>query len=113
MSKPMKGQSEFVPWTGPLLDCLRALGDSARPKVTQRSCDGGVDGHELLRLSPFVSLRVAFQTKRCKDVVTRIAAGEFRNAPFGRAEKGVFITTGHFTPTPRAKPPATALCWSS
>lgn len=66
-------------------------------KVTQRSRDGGIDGYGLLRLSPFVSLRVAFQAKRYKDVVARSAVGEFRNALLGRAEKGVFITTGRFT----------------
>lgn len=66
-------------------------------EVTQRSRDGGIDGYGRLRLSPFVSLRVAFQAKRYKDVVTRSAVGEFRNALLGRAEKGVFITTGRFT----------------
>lgn len=66
-------------------------------EVTQRSRDGGIDGYGLLRLSPFVSLRVAFQAKRYKDTVTRSAVGEFRNALLGRAEKGVFITTGRFT----------------
>jgi restriction system protein len=65
--------------------------------VTQRSRDGGIDGYGLLGLSPFVSLRVAFQAKRYKDVVSRSAVGEFRNALLGRAEKGVFITTGRFT----------------
>jgi len=66
-------------------------------EVTQRSRDGGIDGYGLLRLSPFVSLRVAFQAKRYKDIVSRSAVGEFRNALLGRAEKGVFITTGRFT----------------
>jgi restriction system protein len=66
-------------------------------EVTQRSRDGGIDGYGLLRLSAFVSLRVAFQAKRYKDVVSRSAVGEFRNALLGRAEKGVFITTGRFT----------------
>jgi restriction system protein len=66
-------------------------------EVTQRSRDGGIDGYGLLRLSPFVSLRVAFQAKRYKDVVNRSDVGEFRNAVLGRAEKGVFITTGRFT----------------
>jgi restriction system protein len=66
-------------------------------EVTQRSRDGGIDGYGLLRLSPFVSMRVAFQAKRYKDVVSRSAVGEFRNAMLGRAEKGVFITTGRFT----------------
>ncbi|WP_274378387.1 restriction endonuclease [Rhodanobacter denitrificans] len=72
-------------------------------EVTQRSRDGGIDGYGLLRLSPFVSLRVAFQAKRYKDVVARSAVGEFRNALLGRAEKGVFITTGRFTPDAEAE----------
>ncbi len=66
-------------------------------EVTQRSRDGGIDGSGLLRLSPVVSLRVAFQAKRYKAVGARSAVGEFRNALLGRAEKGVFITTGRFT----------------
>lgn len=66
-------------------------------KVTQKSKDGGIDGYGVLRLSPFVSVKVAFQAKRYKDVVSRAAVGEFRNALLGRAEKGVFITTGRFT----------------
>lgn len=66
-------------------------------EVTQRSRDGGIDGYGLLRLSPFVSLRVAFQSKRYSNTVARREVGEFRNALLGRAEKGVFITTGRFT----------------
>lgn len=66
-------------------------------EVTQRSRDGGIDGYGLLPLSPFVSVRVAFQAKRFSDVVGRRDVGEFRNALLGRAEKGVFITTGRFT----------------
>ncbi len=66
-------------------------------QVTQKSRDGGIDGYGVLRLSPFVSMKVAFQAKRYKDVASRAAVGEFRNALLGRAEKGVFITTGRFT----------------
>lgn len=66
-------------------------------EVTQQSRDGGIDGYGVLRLSPFVSLKVAFQAKKYKEVVSRSAVGEFRNAFLGRAEKGVFITTGRFT----------------
>lgn len=65
--------------------------------VTQKSKDGGIDGYGVLRLSPFVRIKVAFQAKRYKDVVGRAAVGEFRNALLGRAEKGVFVTTGRFT----------------
>ncbi|HTN10963.1 MAG TPA: hypothetical protein VL154_08310 [Acetobacteraceae bacterium] len=32
MSKSKKGGAEFVQWMGPLLDCLRALGGSAKPR---------------------------------------------------------------------------------
>ena len=32
MSEPRRKQSEFVKWMGPLLDCLRTLGGSARPR---------------------------------------------------------------------------------
>jgi len=66
-------------------------------QITRLSRDGGIDGYGLLRLSPFVSLRVAFQAKRYQNVVSRREVGEFRNALLGRAEKGVFITTGRFT----------------
>lgn len=66
-------------------------------EVTQKSRDGGIDGYGVLRLSPFVSVKVAFQAKRYQGSVSRAAVGEFRNALLGRAEKGVFITTGRFT----------------
>lgn len=72
-------------------------------EVTQRSRDGGIDGYGVLRLGAFVSLRVAFQAKRYRDVVSRSAVGEFRNALLGRAEKGVFITTGRFTADARSE----------
>ncbi len=79
--------------------CTRLLHEHGfeNVQVTQQSRDGGIDGYGLLRLSPFVSMKVAFQAKRYKDVVSRASVGEFRNALLGRAEKGVFITTGRFT----------------
>jgi restriction system protein len=58
--------------------------------VTQKSRDGGIDGYGVLRLSPFVSMKVAFQSKRYKDAVGRAEVGEFRNALLGRAEKRCF-----------------------
>ena len=80
--------------------CQRLLSEHGFENVvvTQQSREGGIDGFGTLRLSAFVSLKVAFQAKRYKDVVSRAAVGEFRNALLGRAEKGVFITTGRFTP---------------
>jgi restriction system protein len=66
-------------------------------EVTQQSRDGGIDGFGTLRLSPFVSMRVAFQAKRYKGTVSRQDVGQFRNDLLGRAEKGVLITTGRYT----------------
>ena len=66
-------------------------------EVTQKSRDGGIDGFGVLRLSPFVSIKIAFQAKRYREVVSRSMVGEFRNALMGRAEKGVIITTGRYS----------------
>jgi restriction system protein len=93
------GTLKALPPYGFELICGRLLREHGfeEVEVTQRSRDGGIDGYGLLRLSPFVSLRVAFQAKRFKNIVSRSSVGEFRNAFLGRAEKGVFITTGRFT----------------
>lgn len=65
--------------------------------VTRKSRDGGIDGYGVLRLSPFVSMKVAFQSKRYRGSVSRQEVGQFRNDLLGKAEKGVLITTGRFT----------------
>lgn len=65
--------------------------------VTGKSRDGGIDGMGILRLNPFVTLKVMFQCKRYRGSVSRAQVGDFRNAMIGRAEKGIFITTGYFT----------------
>jgi restriction system protein len=38
-----------------------------------------------------------FQSKRIKGSVSRAQVGDFRNATMGRADKGIFITTGTFS----------------
>ena len=65
--------------------------------VTGKSHDGGLDGYGVLEINPFVSFKVLFQCKRYKGGVSRAQIGDFRNAMIGRAEKGIMITTGHFT----------------
>ncbi len=79
--------------------CTRLLHEHGfeNVQVTQQSRDGGIDGYGVLRLSPFVSMKVAFQAKRYKEVVSRATVSQFRSDFLGRAEKGVFITTGRFT----------------
>jgi restriction system protein len=65
--------------------------------VLGKSHDGGIDGRGVLRLNPFVSLKVMFQCKRISGSVSRAQVGDFRNATMGRAEKGIFITTGTYS----------------
>ena len=75
---------------------LRASGFE-KVEVTGQSHDGGIDGYGTLEINPFVSFKVLFQCKRYKGSVSRAQVGDFRNAMIGRAEKGIIITTGHFT----------------
>jgi restriction system protein len=78
--------------------CKRILSECGfeRVVVLGKSHDGGIDGVGTLRLNPFVTLKVMFQCKRIRRAVTRSQVGDFRNAVLGRAEKGIFITTGWF-----------------
>jgi len=66
-------------------------------EVTGRSHDGGIDGYGILELNSFVSFKVIFQCKRYRGTVPRAHIGDFRNAMIGKAEKGIFITTGTFS----------------
>ena len=66
-------------------------------QVTGGSHDGGIDGYGTLELNPFVTIKVLFQCKRYKGTVSRSQVGDFRNAMFGRAEKGIILTTGTFS----------------
>ena len=68
-------------------------------KLTGGSKDDGIDGSGVLRINPVVSFRVLFQCKRYAEnnKVARTQIADFRNAMLGRAEKGIFITTGFFT----------------
>jgi len=79
--------------------CQRLLRASGFIKVVVkgRSGDGGIDGEGILEINPLVSLKVIFQSKRYKDAVSPSMIRDFRGAMQGRAEKGIFITTGRFT----------------
>ena len=80
--------------------CKRLLHEYGLEKVvvTGKSHDGGIDGNGLLRLNPFVTMKVLFQCKKIRTSVSRAQVGDFRNAVMGRADKGIFITTGWFSP---------------
>jgi restriction system protein len=67
-------------------------------EVTGRSGDGGIDGRGIARIHGFMSFHVLFQCKRYKGAVPSSEIRDFRGAMVGRADKGLFITTGTFSP---------------
>ena len=106
------GDTEQDPtWKALLLDVLGTLSPDGFEKLSQRllreagftrvevrgkSGDGGIDGVGLLRVN-LVSFQVYFQCKRWKGSVGAKEIRDFRGALQGRADKGLFITTGAFT----------------
>ena len=79
--------------------CQRLLRESGfeQVTVTGRTGDGGIDGHGVLQMNPFVSFKVLFQCKRYQGTVSASQVRDFRGAMQGRADKGIIITTGTFT----------------
>lgn len=79
--------------------CQRLLREAGFQKVvvTGKTGDGGIDGHGILQVNPFVSFQVLFQSKRYTGSVTVSQVRDFRGAMMGRTDKGIIITTGNFT----------------
>lgn len=105
------GEEEGADWKTRLFDILRALEPAAFERLSQRllreagfvkvevrgqTGDGGIDGVGVLRVN-LVSFQVYFQCKRWKGSVGAKEIRDFRGALQGRADKGLFITTGTFT----------------
>jgi restriction system protein len=67
-------------------------------EVTGRTGDGGIDGRGIARVYGLMSFHVLFQCKRYKGSVPAGEIRDFRGAMVGRADKGLFISTGTFTP---------------
>ena len=65
-------------------------------EVRGKTGDGGIDGVGVLRVN-LVSFQIYFQCKRWKGNVGSKEIRDFRGALQGRADKGLFITTGNFT----------------
>ncbi|MFW8591252.1 restriction endonuclease [Glaciecola sp. 2405UD65-10] len=75
---------------------LRELG-FINVEVTGKSGDGGIDGVGVMKIGGVLSFHVVFQCKRYSGSVSSPAIRDFRGAMIGRADKGLFITTGTFT----------------
>ncbi|MGI4732011.1 MAG: restriction endonuclease [Janthinobacterium lividum] len=110
-----EADSDIVTWSDQLLAALLAMDPAAferlcqrllreygftRVEVTGKSGDGGIDGQGVLRVN-LVSFHVLFQCKRYKGSVGAGTIRDFRGAMQGRADKGLVITTGTFTPDAR------------
>lgn len=104
--------SEELTWEDDVLDaikgmppesferlCQRLLRESGfiQVEITGRSGDGGIDGRGVVKLGQIISFHVHFQCKRYKDSISSPLIRDFRGAMVGRADKGIFITTGSFT----------------
>lgn len=66
-------------------------------EVTGRSGDGGIDGKGIARINGLMSFHIVFQCKKYKGSVGAPEIRDFRGATVGRADRGMFITTGSFT----------------
>jgi restriction system protein len=79
--------------------CQRVLREAGftEVNVSGRSGDGGIDGNGLLQVNALVSFRVHFQCKRYSGSVGPSLLRDFRGAMQGRADKGIFLTTGVFS----------------
>ena len=70
-------------------------------KVTGQTGDHGIDGEGFLFINRFVRMKVMFQCKRYAGTVQVKEIRDFRGAIQGRAERGIFLTTGTFTKSAR------------
>jgi restriction system protein len=99
-------------WKQQLLNTLYNISPSAFERLAQRvlresgfsqvevigkTGDGGIDSKGIVRISGFLSFHVIFQCKRYRSSITPDKIRDFRGAMQGRADKGLFITTGTFT----------------
>ncbi len=79
--------------------CKRLLRELGFEKVvvTGASRDGGIDGYGMVKLNKIISYKIAFQAKRYNKTVGSPDIRNFRGSLDGKAQQGVFITTGIFT----------------
>ena len=104
-------QDDSDDWQQTLLTVIKDMEPDAFERLSQRllreagfikvevrgkSGDGGIDGVGVLRVN-LVSFQVYFQCKKWKGSVGSKEIRDFRGALQGRADKGLFITTGNFT----------------
>lgn len=118
ISEPVEqdsAEADQAAWSDTLLAKMKAMDPAAferlaqrilresgfvKVEVTGKSGDGGIDGVGVLRMK-LISFQVLFQCKRYAGSVGAGTVRDFRGAMQGRADKGLIITTGTFTPDAR------------
>ena len=65
--------------------------------VTRQSGDGGIDAFAVYRPQGLISFRTTVQCKRWTGGVGADRVQAFQGASMGKADRGILITTGHFT----------------
>lgn len=85
--------------------CQRVLRESGfdEVEVTGRTGDGGIDGRGIVRLGGLLTFPVVFQCKRYSGSVGSKYVRDFRGAMAGRADRGLFLTTGRFSHDAKAE----------
>jgi len=66
-------------------------------QIVGKPNDHGIDGTGIIKINDVVGFTIIFQCKRFKDIVSPSYIRDFRGTMQGRADKGIFITTGRFT----------------
>ena len=115
LTKPHNGDTDNIDWSETVLTKMKTMDPAAferlaqrilresgfvKVEVTGKSGDGGIDGVGVLRMT-LISFQVLFQCKRYAGSVSAGTVRDFRGAMQGRADKGLIITTGTFTPDAR------------
>jgi restriction system protein len=105
-------ESENKTWQEELIELLFSLSPGAFERLVQRilresgfsqvevtgkTGDGGIDGKGIFKIAGLISFNVLFQCKRWQNSVSASEIRDFRGALQGRADKGLFVTTGSFT----------------
>ncbi|RDX35266.1 restriction endonuclease [Kangiella sp. HD9-110m-PIT-SAG06] len=114
----LSDEIEELGWETEILEALRSIEPDAFERLSQRllrelgfvnvevtgkTGDGGIDGVGAIKIGTVHSFQVVFQSKRYTGSVGSPQIRDFRGAMMGRADKGLFITTGNFTREAKAE----------
>ena len=89
----------FEHLSGALLEAAGFHGVS----VTRQTGDGGIDAVAVYRPQGLISFRTTVQCKRWSGGVGSDRVQAFQGASMGKADRGILITTGHFTSAAKAQ----------